>query len=147
MRFWKLKRINLMKLEKNILYVLSSELLFTILPLLILLIVRSYENKIELIFYNTEWSIMAIILFGQSIVKFSSGISNSTLKFRWQLVSLIISIIITFGLIPSIAILIINLLSTENLCLMYFLQIVMFTLSICTFFIIGYLGQKMLDSK
>jgi hypothetical protein len=33
------------------------------------------------------------------------------------------------------------------LCLMYFLQIVMFTLSICTFFIIGYLGQKMLDSK
>jgi hypothetical protein len=136
-----------MKLEKNIVYVLTSEILFTILPLLILLIVRTYENKLELIFFNTEWSIMAIILFGQSIVKFSSGISNSNLKFRWQLVSLIISIIIVFGLIPSIVILIINLLEKENLYSMYFLQIIMFVLSICTFFIIGYLGQKMLEDK
>ncbi|MBC5864637.1 hypothetical protein [Flavobacterium turcicum] len=136
-----------MKLEKNIVYVLTSEILFTILPLLILLIVRSYENKLELIFFNTEWSIMAIILFGQSIVKFSSGISNSNLKFRWQLVSLIISIIIIFGLIPSIVILIINLLAKENLYSMYFLQIIMFVLSICTFFLIGYLGQKMLEDK
>jgi hypothetical protein len=136
-----------MKLEKNIIYVLASEILFTILPLLILLIVRSYENKLELIFFNTEWSIMAIILFGQSIVKFSSGISNSNLKIRWQLVSLIISIIIIFGLIPSIVILIINLLAKENLYSMYFLQIIMFLLSICTFFIIGYLGQKMLEEK
>ena len=136
-----------MKLEKNIIYVLASEILFTILPLLILLIVRSYENKLELIFFNTEWSIMAIILFGQSIVKFSSGISNSNLKFRWQLVSLIISIIIIFGLIPSIVILIINLLAKENLYSMYFLQMIMFVLSICTFFIIGYLGQKMLEGE
>lgn len=136
-----------MKLEKNIIYVLASEILFTILPLLILLIVRGYENKFELLFYNTEWSIMAIILFGQSIVKFSSGISNSNLKFRWQLVSLIISIIIIFGLIPSIVVLIINLLATENMDSMYFLQMLMFALSIFTFFIIGYLGQKMLDSK
>jgi hypothetical protein len=30
---------------------------------------------------------------------------------------------------------------------MYFLQMLMFALSIFTFFIIGYLGQKMLDSK
>jgi hypothetical protein len=136
-----------MKLEKNIFYVLASELLFTLLPLLILIIVRSYENKCEIIFYNTEWAIMAIILFGQSIVKFSSGISNSSLKFRWQLVSLLISIIIVFGLIPSIIILIINLLSKENVFSMYILQMIMFVISIATFFIVGYLGQKMLDGN
>lgn len=136
-----------MKLEKNIFYVLASELLFTLLPLLILIIVRSYEYKCEIIFYNTEWAIMAIILFGQSIVKFSSGISNSSLKFRWQLVSLIISVIIVFGLIPSIVILIINLLSKENVFSMYILQMIMFVISIATFFIVGYLGQKMLDGN
>jgi hypothetical protein len=136
-----------MKLEKNIFYVLTSELLFTLLPLLILIIVRSYENKCEIIFYNTEWAIMAIILFGQSIVKFSSGISNSSLKFRWQLVSLIISVIIIFGLIPSIVILVINLLSKENILSLYVLQMIMFVISIITFFIVGYLGQKLLDGN
>ena len=100
-----------MKLEKNIFYVLISEIIFTILPLIVIAIVLSYQNKTSQIFYNTEWIMMAIILFGQSIVKFSSGISNSSRKFRWQLVALIITIIISFGLIPSIVILIINLLT------------------------------------
>ncbi len=56
-----------MKIERPLVYSLLSELLFTILPLIIVIIIRGYENKYELIFYNTEWSIMAIILFGQSI--------------------------------------------------------------------------------
>lgn len=136
-----------MKLEKNIVYVLLSELLFNILPLIILLIIRSYESKFEMIFYNTEWSMMAIILYGQSIVKFSCGISNSNLKFRWQLVSLIISIIIIFGLIPSIVTLIINLLSDKYSFNMYIFQMVIFLISIPTFFIIGYLGQKLLEGN
>lgn len=136
-----------MKLEKTLFYILISELLFTILPILIVLIVRSYESKFELIFYNTEWSIMAIILYGQSIVKFSSGIANSKAIFRWQLVSLIISIIIVFGLIPSIIILVINLLNTQQLFTTYLLQIILFVLGVFCYFIIGYLGQKMLNEK
>ena len=136
-----------MKLEKTLFYILISELLFTILPILIVLIVRSYETKFELIFYNTEWSIMAIILFGQSIVKFSSGIANSKALFRWQLVSLIISIIIIFGLIPSIIILVINLLNIEQNFATYLLQILLFALGVFCYFIVGYLGQKMLEEK
>ncbi len=136
-----------MKLEKTLFYILISELLFTILPILIVLIVRSYETKFELIFYNTEWSIMAIILFGQSIVKFSSGIANSKALFRWQLVSLIISLIIIFGLIPSIIILVINLLNTEQNFATYLLQILLFALGVFCYFIVGYLGQKMLEEK
>jgi hypothetical protein len=136
-----------MKLEKTLFYILVSELLFTILPILIVLIVRSYETKFELIFYNTEWSIMAIILFGQSIVKFSSGIANSKALFRWQLVSLIISIIIVFGLIPSIIILVINLLNKEQHFATYLLQIILFVFGVLCYFVIGYLGQKMLEEK
>lgn len=100
-----------MKLDKTIKYILTSEFLFTLLPIIILLIVRSYENNLSAIFYNTEWSIISLILFGQSIVKFSSGISNSNEKVRWQLVAIVISVIIIFELIPSSIILVINLLS------------------------------------
>lgn len=136
-----------MKLERNLFYVLISEMLFTVLPLIVISIVRSYQCQFELIFYNTEWAMISIILFGQSIVKFSSGIANSTLKFRWQLVSMIISLIIIFGLIPSIIVLIINLLNEEKIIGIHIIQIIMFILSMITFFIVGYLGQKLIEEK
>jgi hypothetical protein len=136
-----------MKLERNLFYVLVSEMLFTILPLIVITIVRSYQNQYELIFYNTEWAMMSIILFGQSIVKFSSGVANSNLKFRWQLVSLIMSLIIIFGLVPSIIILIINLLNSEPNCGLHIAQMFLFVVSIITFFIVGYVGQKLIDGK
>lgn len=136
-----------MKLERNLFYVLISEMLFTVLPLLVISIVRSYQSKFELIFYNTEWAMISIILFGQSIVKFSSGIANSSLKFRWQLVSMIISLIIIFGLIPSIIVLIINLINNEMILGIHIAQIILFILSMITFFIVGYLGQKLIEEK
>jgi hypothetical protein len=134
-----------MKIDKTIKYILTSEFLFTLLPIIILLIVRSYESNFLAIFYNTEWSIIALILFGQSIVKFSSGISNSKEKFRWQLVALVISIIIIFGLIPSAIILVLNLSSKTLSNGTYIAQIILFIISGLTFFIVGALGQKMLD--
>lgn len=134
-----------MKIDKTIKYILTSEFLFTLLPIVILLIVRSCENNFEAIFYNTEWSIIALILFGQSIVKFSSGISNSKAKFRWQLVALVISIIIIFGLIPSSIILVINLSSKTMSLWTYVAQFSLFVISCIAFFFIGSIGQKMLD--
>lgn len=134
-----------MKIDKTIKYILTSEFLFTLLPIIILLFVRSYENNFKALFYNTEWSIIALILYGQSIVKFSSGISNSKAKFRWQLVALVISTIIIFGLIPSSIILVLNLSSKSLSMSTYITQFILFILSSITFFIVGALGQKMLD--
>lgn len=136
-----------MKLERNLFYQLISELLFTILPIIVISIVRSFKNELNLIFYNEEWAMISIILFGQSIVKFSSGIANAKLKFRWQLVSLIISLIIIFGLIPSIIILIINLINEEKVASLYIAQIIFVIISIIVFFIIGYLGQKLIEDN
>jgi len=134
-----------MKVDKTIKYILSSEFLFTLLPIVILVIVRLFQNDFKAIFFNTEWSIISIILFGQSVVKFSSGISNTNEKIRWQFVALIISLIIIFGLIPSVIILILNLINTEVHFGMYIAQFVIFVISSFVFFIIGALGQKMLD--
>jgi hypothetical protein len=134
-----------MKIEKTVKYLLTSEFLFTLLPIVILIIVRSYQCDFKGIFYNTEWSIISIILFGQSVVKFSSGISNSNKKIKWQLVALIISLIIIFGLIPSVIILVLNLTSNSLSLGTYITQSILFILSSLTFFIIGTIGQKLLD--
>lgn len=136
-----------MKIDKTIKYVLSSELLFSLLPIIIIIIVRSYENKASEIFYNTEWSIISIILFGQSIVKFSSGIANSKETFRWQLVALTISLIITFGLLPASILLVLNLTSSSISLTMGIIQVIVFVLSIFVYYFIGAIGQKMLDEK
>ncbi len=136
-----------MKIDRTIKYVLSSELIFTLLPLIIILIVRSYEMEFSQIFYNTEWSIISIILFGQSIVKFSSGIANSKETFRWQLVALVISVIIVFGLVPASIILALNLTSYRIALGMAILQIIIFLISVLTYYFIGSIGQKMLEEK
>lgn len=136
-----------MKIDRTIKYVLSSELIFTLLPIIILLIVRSYENDYSKIFYNSEWSIISIILFGQSIVKFSSGIANSKETFRWQLVALVISLIIVFGLIPASIILVLNLTCSNKPLGMAILQLIMFIISVLSYYFIGAIGQKMLEEK
>ena len=136
-----------MKIKRSLYYILTSELLFTILPIFVLLIVRSYEKNFSSILDNTEWSIMAIILFGQSIVKFSSGVSNSSNKFNWQFVSLVISIIIIFGLIPSIICMVINLTSLRAGFGIQLTQVILFFLSALCFYLIGAIGQKLLDDK
>ncbi|AZQ63092.1 hypothetical protein EI427_12845 [Flammeovirga pectinis] len=131
-------------------YSLLSEFLFTILPLTIIVIIRSYEEDYNKIFFNSEWAVISIILFGQSIVKLASGIANYNNKLTWQKVSFIISILIIIGLIPSTTILVLNVLdqqnSTPNLVL-HTLQIFFFFLSCIAFFIIGAVGQSFLEDE
>lgn len=134
-----------MKVDKTIKYVLCSELLFIMLPILILFFIRMIQNDFHSIIYNSEWSIISTILFGHSIVKFSSGISKSSEQVRWQFVALVVSLIIIFGLIPSVIILAMNLTGEPLSAFTQILQIVLFLASCVTFFIFGAIGQKMLD--
>lgn len=60
---------------------------------------------------------------------------------------MIISLIIIFGLIPSIIILIINILNDEKVFGLHIAQITLFVISVITFFIVGYLGQKLIEDK
>ena len=99
------------------------------------------------IFFNSEWAICAIILFGQSIVKFSSGIANSEKKFKWQIISFLNTLIIIIGLIPSIIVLVIIILTDSTSLTLHIFQIFLFILSCISFFIVGAAGQELLERK
>lgn len=126
-------------------YTLISEYVFTLLPVVILIIVRCYDEDFVGLINNTEWSIISLILFGQCIVKFSTGVAHSKESFCWQLVGLIISLIIVIGLIPSTIILVLILNGKEFTCGIYIAQIIFFLLSTVAFFFIGVIGQELLD--
>lgn len=115
-----------MKIDKTVKYILVTELLFTLLPIIILIVVRSYENNFRAIFYNTEWSIMALVLFGQTIVKFVSGVSKYKAKLRWQVAALVVSMIMIFGVIPSATVQVINLTSKVLSDITYVVQLILF---------------------
>jgi hypothetical protein len=98
------------------------------------------------LFFNTEWSFASIVLFGQSIVKFSSGVSLKG-KLKWQIVALLISILIIFGLVPSILVLTLAILNEAKTYVLYIWQIVLFFLSCISFFVIGLLGQYYIENE
>ena len=133
--------------NKHIIYNLISEYLFTLFPIIILIIIRCNEGTYCKIFYNSEWSIISLILFGQSIVKFSAGIAHNKNRFHWQLVSLIVSLIIIIGLIPSAIILTLILNDGSSFSNeLYYTQALLFLLSSGCFFTFGGLGQDLLDN-
>ena len=56
------------------------DLLFTFLPILILLFLRAICNNVKGFFEQSDWSFISMILFGQTLVKVFSGISDNENK-------------------------------------------------------------------
>lgn len=121
---------------------LFSEFIFNILPLVIILIIQYSNSKTFLSL--KDFTFVSIILYGQSIVKFASGVSNINKKSTWQLVSIIVSSVIVFGLTPS-CIILANLYHTEPNCFVWIFSIINITFSVITFFVIGLMGQIWLE--
>jgi hypothetical protein len=88
----------------NSTYGVLSELLFVLLPLLVLTIVFLYKGKtVGALLATPEWSLGSAILFGQTLVKFVSGAAQS--RWAWERVALVVSLIIVLGLAPSLTVL------------------------------------------
>ncbi len=136
-----------MKKENESKLVILSEVLFVLLPITVFSLVHFYTDSNKNLFTSYEWSFATIILFGQSIVKFSSGVSNYKMVKRWQLVSIILSSIIVVGLIPSVLVLVLLLVNKDQNNWIYISQILLFMLSIVSYFVFGTTGQIYLDNK
>jgi hypothetical protein len=122
-----------------------SEMLFVVLPILIILALHGIRNEWDGLLVSPEWSFATIVLFGQAIVKFAAGICKGTKKFRWQLISLINALVIVLGLIPAVLLLVfLNVLDTAPTWA-YVAQMVLLVLGGFTFLTIGTIGQMLVD--
>jgi len=124
-----------------------SELLFVFLPLFVISIVKLSDHSFKSIVFSSDWSFASIVLFGQSIVKFSSGISSSGNGYKWQAVAFIVAMIIVLGLIPSVVILVKTMEIERQSGVIYWIQLVYFFVSCLTFYFIGATGQILLEKE
>lgn len=123
---------------------LLAEFMFNILPLLIIAIINfSTCNEVLTI---KDFLFVAIILFGQTVVKFSSGVSNIDKKSNWQYVSVVVTSVIVIGLVPSCILLSTYYNNKSNLFTDFSSYLLIF-LSLCTFFFIGLMGQAWLEGN
>lgn len=123
---------------------LMSEFLFTILPLIVVLIIRISNEEYKSIFYNTEWAFIAVLLYGQTLVKLASG-GTASKGASWQGVAMITTVVIVFGLVPSIVILCVNFTAVDKSFGMHIFQMIELIGSIGAFFIVGGVGDDMKD--
>jgi putative effector of murein hydrolase LrgA (UPF0299 family) len=124
-------------------YVIITEMLFIILPLLIVVLYELSKNNFCSIFDKADWTYCTVLFRGQIIIKLVSALlkkKNET--FCWQFVALWLAIIIVLFLVPAVIF----------ICLMQeqyvkdwikIAQILWFCLSIFGYFqIAGYAQEK-----
>jgi hypothetical protein len=134
--------------EKKATYVIISEILFALLPIIVIIsiLIVTSENKLKII-TRADLSFISVFFFGQTIVKLFSGVSKSQTKKNWQIIMLFVSFIIIFGLIPSVIWLCIIYLEIYKTKAIYAIQIIWFCISLFVYFIIGKVGQMYLDEE
>ncbi|PJZ79193.1 hypothetical protein CH359_19295 [Leptospira meyeri] len=130
--------------EQNAKILILADIFFILAPLFIFFIIKITSDNLEGFLKSPDISYVNMILFGQSIIRFVSGITKSKKNLSWQLIALIITLILVFGLFPSATILILTLISpfSSNFVIPQWL---LFFLAISCYFVIGSVGQILLD--
>ena len=133
-----------MKQEGRSALTIVTELLFLFLPLLLIIMHSFARIDQPPILSRSEWSFAAIVLFGQTVVRLTAGLMKSTKMKKWQPISLIITAIIVFGIVPS-AFTLAWILDGNRLIWIVIVQQVLFWISVGTYLVLGTIGQMYLD--
>ena len=109
-----------------------SEMLFVLLPFIVIGITLAYRREFRTILFLPEWSIVSAVIVWQSIVKLASaGIGRSNV--RKEILVLFISALLVCLLVPILCILAITLTSASIPRSVAVTQAIVFSLSVIVF--------------
>lgn len=134
-----------MKSDRAALLQVVSEAFFVLVPIIVVFLLGAIAGHTGAILRNTEFSFAAIVLFGQAIVKFTAGAAKNRKRKKWQVISVVTSGILVFGIVPSTTLLIKIFEMPAPPSWLYWLQGVLFALSFTVFVVLGTVGQMYLD--
>lgn len=83
-------------------YYVLTEILFIIIPIIVLAIIEASKGSILSIFDKGDISFCSVLLCGQLIIKLVSTLLKKTKKVHWQFVAFELALLICIGLIPSL---------------------------------------------
>jgi uncharacterized membrane protein len=129
--------------RKAAFYALFGDLLFIVLPLVVITIVDlSVGRPLFVIIESPELSFGSAVLFGQTIIKVVSGFAHTKPSGAEQPV-FIIALIIVFGLVPSLVVLALLLSVNPIPYGLKLAQVCIFVLGIIAFFFFGVNGHAL----
>lgn len=97
----------------RVLSALIAEIVFAILPLIVVLMVAVQFGRASSWFASSEWAFGAAILFGQSLAKFVVGLTRGD-RAAGGPVALAVALLIVFGIAPALILLVMNLIAFEG---------------------------------
>ena len=111
-----------------------TEVLFVLLPIFVLGIILYYQNLAQAIWSAREWSFASAVLFGQGIISIIESMAEEGGYHRVRIV-FVCAIVLVIGLVPSLVILALIVLSDKPPIWLTNLQMGCFVFSvICYFF-------------
>ena len=124
-----------------------SDLIFSLLPALILFITRLSTFKFDDLLTRSDWSYVALILFGQALIKFIYGVIENRSNKSSSTIVLIAVVIFCLGCIPTALILVLIEISTKTNFVLVVLQHIMLVLAMIIYFIFNSIGQILCENK
>lgn len=132
----------------NSLFGVIAELLFVILPFIVLTIVVAYRSQgVIHLLTVPDWSLGAAVLIGQSIVKLVAGVTADGRQRPWERTALLVSVLIVLLLVPSLVVLALMQIAENPPTWMVVLQLLLFFAGAVTFLMFGTVGQWLVDGR
>lgn len=141
-----MKKNESLKFERKIRNTIIVDLIFTFLPVIVLLAIKLLTCDYENFFVRSDWSYISMILYGQTLIKLFTGIIQNMNEKDSSLMILQVSCILTFGLIPSILFLVLIEINILNLVVII-LQFVWLIGGVIIYFIFGGLGLILSEKR
>lgn len=122
--------------ERKVQYnaIVTAEILFVLLPFIVIGIISFHKGDVSRIFSIPEWSLASAILVGQTIVKLISGLLAKPREIVWEKVALLLAILIVLVLVPSLIVLTLVMISEEVPLWLILFQVSVFFLSVFLFY-------------
>jgi hypothetical protein len=128
-RAWE-ERYENAKLEGN--FRAASELLFVLLPFLVIAMTLAHRRELRTMFYMPEWSIVSAVLAGQTIVKIGTAMVLRASK-NLEVVGFILAFLIVCILVPILIVLVIILTTDRVTNSLAIAQAILFLISVGVF--------------
>lgn len=135
-----------LKFERKIRNTIIVDLIFSFLPVIVLVAIKLLKCSRENFFLRSDWSYISMILYGQTLIKLFTGIIQNMNEKDSSLMILQVSCILSFGLIPSILFLVLIEIGKNNIAIII-CQFIWLIGSVIIYFIFGGLGLILSEKK
>jgi len=131
------------------LHIVTAELVFLLVPFVVIGLAYLYKGDLRNIIYAPYWSIASSVLIGQALIRFIIRLLQSNAHdpaISWERVTLVFSVLIVLGLVPSLLVLLLVLISPQPSLNLGVAQLILFVFGFSLYLAFGSTAQDMMSN-